>query len=164
MNHFFIYTSRERNGFTLTELIIVVAILGILSLIAVPNIIGELPNYRIKAASRDIASRLLLARMKAISRNCQYRIAFDPAGSYTVMRNDPVTGWVQEGEAFNLPAAVRFNRGGADPITFSSDRVVFNPNGSSNVNGAIYLKNSRDTMYHISVLQSTGRVSLEKGW
>ena len=77
-------------GLTLMELIIVLASLGIISLIAMPNIFGKLPDYRIKSAGKEIASQLLLTRMKAISRNCSYGILFKTdERSYAVWRNDP---------------------------------------------------------------------------
>jgi type IV fimbrial biogenesis protein FimT len=57
---------RER-GFTIIELMIVVAIMGGLTAIATPSMSRWLTSIRMESATREIASTLQLARVKAIT-------------------------------------------------------------------------------------------------
>lgn len=63
-------------GFTLTELIIVIAIIGILTTVASPNISRLLANIRMHSSVKEIASELQLARLKAISQNTSITVCF----------------------------------------------------------------------------------------
>ncbi len=67
--------SRQR-GFTLIEIIVVVAIVAILAAIAFPNIAGYIKNYRIKGAAQLVAGELNAARSKAIMSNTNNGVSF----------------------------------------------------------------------------------------
>ena len=56
-------------GFTLTELMVVVAVVGVLATIAVPSFQSLVQSQRVKAASFELFSSLNLARSEAIKRN-----------------------------------------------------------------------------------------------
>ncbi len=68
--------NKNRSGFTLIELMVVIAIIAILSAIAVPSIMAWLPNMRLKAAARDVYSNIQRARVEAVKRNTCITIKF----------------------------------------------------------------------------------------
>ena len=65
----FMRSKKRQKGFTLVEVMIVVAIIGILAAIAVPSFLSWLPNMRLKAAARDLYSNMQKAKMEAIKSN-----------------------------------------------------------------------------------------------
>jgi prepilin-type N-terminal cleavage/methylation domain-containing protein len=69
-------------GFSLVELIVVVAIIGILALVAVPWFVKIGQKNTIKSAAQEVSITLAAARMRAVKRNLasQVLITPDPGG------------------------------------------------------------------------------------
>jgi len=93
----------KQAGFTLVEVMVTVAIVGILAAIAIPNYISWLPEKRLRASARDLYSDLQKAKLTAIKRNSNVAVSFtvascgsplppssipSPAGSYVVFVDD----------------------------------------------------------------------------
>ena len=106
---------RALRGFTTVELMVVVCILAILTAIAVPNMRGLIQTQRVKTASFDVFSGLILARSEAIKRNTTVKltpVGGDWAGGWTaadsngnvVGKQDPFTQITLDG-----PGTVTFN-------------------------------------------------------
>ena len=78
----------QQFGFTMTELMITIAILGILTALAAPSFTSLLERRKIIAAAEAIQSDLRWARGEAIKRNTDVTVTFTPgaagAWSYTI--------------------------------------------------------------------------------
>jgi type IV fimbrial biogenesis protein FimT len=163
----------RKRGLTIIELVVVMCILGVMVLIAIPNIGRWLPRYRLRSAARDVSSNMQLARLGSIKDNREWALLFDVNGqSYRVISDKgPDGNWgtpddVEE-KAVNLSdyTNVRFGDNGYGPVagggpvgdgvTFVAERAEFNPGGTSTA-GTVYLQNNRTDAMAIRVDSSTG--------
>jgi len=71
----------NKTGFTLIELMIVIAIMGILSAIAVPNFMHYMAERRLNGAARMVMSDLMNARTLAVTQNRNVQVAFQTSAS-----------------------------------------------------------------------------------
>jgi prepilin-type N-terminal cleavage/methylation domain-containing protein len=76
---------RNDSGMTIFELMVVIGIITILVSIAVPSIVGWLPNYRMSSAADELLSTLWLAQRRAVRENTDVAVDFNFANdSYVV--------------------------------------------------------------------------------
>jgi type IV fimbrial biogenesis protein FimT len=120
-----LFSSRS-DGFTLTELVVSIAIVAIMLAIGIPALRDLVVSQRVRGAANDLYSDLTYARAEAIKRNAQVRLV-RASSSWS-------NGWSIQvgGEALrsqsNLPDVAYV--GSAD------SSVTYNPDGRTTFSGA----------------------------
>lgn len=74
----------KSRGFTLVELIIAIAIVGILSSLAVPAFREMIASMNVRSTAESFSLGLQLARSEAVKRNSRTSFGFSPAGRWEV--------------------------------------------------------------------------------
>lgn len=79
-------------GFSLLELLTTIALMAVLSAIAVPNVLRMMPHYRLGGSAREILSIVNYAKMAAIKENSTVVIAFNSASNHCAVFVDDGEG------------------------------------------------------------------------
>lgn len=163
---------RRNSGFTLIELMIVIGMIGILTAISVPAVMKWLPNYRLKAAARDLYSNMQKAKIEAVKRNADVLIIFTSGtyasaggiGSYQVFVDDsPKDGAFNAGEQVlaqvNMPKNVSLYK--ISGLTGNTN-AGFNSRGlPCTALGSVEFQNNHSRYYKVS-LSTAGNVKITK--
>lgn len=144
----------NRNGYTLIEVIMVIALLGLLSTIALPDFKKTMTKYKLEVAAYELAQNIRLTQQKSISEGITYKIVFDlnQKNSYQMLSSG-------RGKLIKLPSGVFF-----DWTTYSevNKTLSFNPSGAPNQGGTIAIVNGDDNTLYVIVSVATGRVRVSK--
>ena len=97
----------NQKGFTLLELIVATAILGILAELFATVILKQMPRYRLNSATRQVTWDLMSARMKAVSDFSNLKVRFSNDHEYTVWSDSNGDNMVDNGETVVLQSDVR---------------------------------------------------------
>jgi prepilin-type N-terminal cleavage/methylation domain-containing protein len=142
-------------GFSLIELMIVIALISIVSAIAVPMWQRYAANTNLKTAAREVMADLSNAKQQAVEENLDvYRLTFNVAGNnYALSRTDTgVTLWTKSLASFGNGILI-------DSVTFSGSEVRFQKRGTVS-NGRLILRNGLGSTATITV-NITGRTYVE---
>jgi prepilin-type N-terminal cleavage/methylation domain-containing protein len=102
-------TGRFTAGFSMVELVIVIAIVLIVAGIAVPNVLSLVHAARLRGAGSDLSSLLQTARIHSVQDDrfySSYIIAGPPQQAYVDVTGNGGTGWVPGDALIAIPSEV----------------------------------------------------------
>jgi len=173
-----------QKGFTMFEMLGVLAVMGIVMILAIPNMNQWIERNRVEAVARQIYFDLQLARSKAIRNHNNVIVSFQNSGThqYTVHVDTNEDGVQDAGEeittvtlkdniVFGINTGVSDIDGNAvtSSVSMGADKkITFNARGSAGESGSVYVLPSADVSVKndlsraVSVVQATGAVEYWK--
>lgn len=145
--------SRER-GFTLLEMLIVLALMGLIAALVLPRMGSGVSTGELKSAARQLASGLRFARDTAVSRRVETALEIDvDKRSFRV----PLSS-----EPHRLPPAIdlKVYTAQQDIVNEQVGAIRFFPDGGSN--GGKITVASGERKYEVSIDWLTGRVAISE--
>ena len=141
----------RESGFTLIEVMIVVAIIGIASALAIPNYVEWKTQHDLREAVSEFSSNLNLARVVAMNRNRQATVTIQLVGGLINVSGN--AGGTPIFSPQTLSSSVTGLPGGTANVLFSSMGL-----SAAAANQVIQLVNTRGLVYSVLVMPS-GKVT-----
>ena len=162
-----------RAGFTMIELMIVVAIIALMTTVITAGIDTLLPGERLNTSIRDLAGNLRNIRTQAISRGMEYRLTYDLdnnryrwATPFSVeggiLRQEMDEDWESDDRVSlswtTLPEGVQLESVWVAGEVYSGGEiyVVFDPVGTATDHSVVLAQPQFDSRFTIEVMPLTG--------
>lgn len=148
---------KKQSGFTLIEMMVVLAIFAIVAAIAIPNFMSLLPGMRLNGAARQVMGDLMAARMNAVKQNNRFRVFFNSPGTnqYQILDDDDNDGSADTGEEITTKNI----QDNYHDVSFSATtNPIFYPRGTAYGTTVTVTNSSGSKDVKVAI---TGRVKIE---
>ncbi len=148
-----------RNGFTLVEILVVIAIIILVGVVAVPSITPFLKGQSLSKSARIVQARALAARTMAINSRKTRWLIFDSTRSKLsiIDENTNILGR----EEF-LPNNVEFGTS-TGVWTAGTSTVSFDPNGTADVSAlgtdTVIIRDKQGNSKNLKIINYTGQIT-----
>jgi prepilin-type N-terminal cleavage/methylation domain-containing protein len=156
---------KNSNGFSLVETLIVIAIIAVLTTIAVPSFTGQRNDTRLRDAVSMVRADFEMARSRAIRENALVAVITN-ANGYTIFIDNGEGGgdagnWVQDGNertlrARTLPPGLAINPA---QTTLDNQRTRFNSRGYIGNMGVLTLSGPNGRAATVDMNNRFGRIA-----
>ena len=149
----------NKNGFTLVEMLVVIAIIILISVSAIPAITPFLKGQRLSKGARIVQASALAARTMAINSRKTRWLVFDSI-NYKLSIKDETGSTVLGKEEF-LPGTIEF---GTSTGTWSAgtSTVSFDPNGTADTStlgtDTVTIQDKQGNSKNLKIIDYTGQI------
>lgn len=157
----------QEKGFTLIELIVTIALIAIISTIAVPSFIRQRNDGQLRSTASTLRGDMEIARYRAMRETASAAVLFRADG-YSIFIDDGSGGgipdnWVQDGDERLL--CNRSFRGGIAidmaSVTFQDNRTRFTARGHIGIGGGLDVVNSAGGRTTVNMNNRFGKIAIE---
>ncbi len=141
---------RTQRGFAVLELMLALAIMGLLAVVALPSLQRYMAQRDLQQTARQLGTDLRLTQQYAVTQNEPFRLAYVAASAqYSLLRVSDGTLVKQVG----VPSTLSISS------TFTSDRVDFTATGAPVQSGAFCVSDGTAILM-VDVQPGTGRAQI----
>jgi prepilin-type N-terminal cleavage/methylation domain-containing protein len=144
---------RKHQGFSLIEVMVVVAILCIIASISMPPLLRWRTDAQLRGAASNLRGDLELAKLRAVRDNSFVAVLFS-SSDYTIFIDNGASAgdWIEDEDEIQLrnrplPEGVYI----VMPTALSDDRTRFNGRGTAENSGTIIVQNMRGKQKRVSI-------------
>ena len=142
-------------GFSLLELMVVLSLVAILGGISVISQQAMRPALDLSMAARQVAIDLKVARMRAVTDNANYRVAFVDGGTTYQHQRKNGDGYVDDGIPIALPRGIVIAE-----CTATDNAISFRPRGHAATFGTVTIRNGKGDLRKV-VVDIAGQVRVQ---
>jgi len=145
----------NEQGFGMAELIVVVAVIGLLAALAMPSFLSFWQSSSLSAGSAEMASVLNRGRQLAVSQNTS--VCVQVSGSSVRFRTVSCAGTIWTGSGTTSAGLISLSNG----LQISGGTAIFTNAGGANPGATYTVTDPRTTRTRSVVVAATGRVSVQ---
>jgi len=141
----------NNKGFTMIEIILVIALIGILASISLPIYRKTMAHHSLHSAARVISTDIRYTQQKSITERDSYRLLFNTTSGTTYQ----ILSTASNSKMKYLPKGTKIIR-----TNFTDKTLTFYPSGAPSQGGRLVIENNFGDKLYIIVTPATGRVRI----
>jgi prepilin-type N-terminal cleavage/methylation domain-containing protein len=149
----------KKNGFTLVEMLVVIAIIILISVSAIPAITPFIKGQRLNKGARIVQAQAMAARVMAINSRKTRWLVFDSINYKLSIRDE--TGLTVLGKEEFLPGTIEFGTS-TGTWTAGTSTVSFDPNGTADTStlgtDTVTIQDKQGNTKNLKIISYTGQI------
>jgi len=158
-----------KKGFTLFEVSVTLAIVGVFLLLGIPNFIRWTNHYKVNGVADEIANGLRYAQQQTITEQKPYYVQFYLANDIPPLNNSKNSMKIYRLESGNeiVLKKIVFHEAYLAQTDLANQRLQYRVNGSCDSMGRLKITEKADgtgTLRVVRIVSATGKIGTSETW